>query len=104
MRERGIGCNDLDQTPVEQLDVDGEPPDTAPRKTLQHRVFQQSRGVLSGDFLGTELAANSEHLGQLFGCRRWPPSPQSLQGNAGLIAFRTPNTAPSWCVCGFARA
>jgi putative ABC transport system substrate-binding protein len=25
MRERGIGCNDLDQTLVEQLDVGGEP-------------------------------------------------------------------------------
>src|SRR5258708_29330497 len=72
MRERGICCNDLDQTLVEQLDVGGEPADTAARKTPQQRVFQQSRGILSGDFLGTELAANSEHLGQQFGCRRRP--------------------------------
>src|SRR4029450_7111417 len=48
MRERGIGCHDLDQTLVEQLDVGGEPCDTAPRKTLQHRVFQQSGGSLTG--------------------------------------------------------
>jgi hypothetical protein len=50
MRERGIGRNDLDQTLVEQLDVGGEPADTAARKTPQQRVFQQSRGILSGDF------------------------------------------------------
>src|SRR5262249_1326141 len=65
MRERGIGCNDLDQTLVQQLDVAGEPPDTAPRKTLQHRVFQQSGGILSGDFLSAELTANNEHLDEL---------------------------------------
>jgi hypothetical protein len=70
MRERGIGRNDLDQTPIEQLNVGGEPADTSARKTLQHRVFQQSRGILSGDFLGTELAANSEHLGQQFGMHK----------------------------------
>src|SRR5215469_15218583 len=32
MRERGIGRNDLDQTLVEQLNVGGEPADTAARK------------------------------------------------------------------------
>jgi hypothetical protein len=47
-------------------------PQSAARKTPQQRVFQQSRGILSGDFLGTELAANSEHLGHQFGCRRRP--------------------------------
>src|SRR6516165_2005643 len=45
---------------------------SAASKTPQQRVFQQSRGILSGDFLGTELAANSKHLGHQFGCRRRP--------------------------------
>jgi hypothetical protein len=62
----------LDQTLVEQLDVGGEPCDTAPRKTLQHQVFQQSGGILSGGFLSAELAANSEHLDELLRCRRRP--------------------------------
>ena len=70
MRERGIGADDLDQALVEQVDVGGEPSDTAARKTLQHRIFQQSGGILGGDLLGAELAANGEHLGQPFGCRR----------------------------------
>src|SRR6516225_9414166 len=41
-----------------------------PRKTLQHQVFQQSGGILSGGFLSAELAANSEHLDELLRCRR----------------------------------
>jgi protein-L-isoaspartate O-methyltransferase len=40
----------IPQTLVEQLDVGGEPADTAARKTPQQRVFPQSRGILSGDF------------------------------------------------------
>jgi hypothetical protein len=40
------------------------------RKTLQHRIFQQPGGILGSDFLGAELAANGEHLGQPFGCWR----------------------------------
>ena len=52
MRESGIGRNDLDQALVEQVDVGGEPSDAAARKTLQHRIFQQSGGILGGDFLG----------------------------------------------------
>ena len=72
MRERGIGSDDLDQVLIEHVDVGGEPSDATARKTLQHRIFQQSRGILGGNFLGAELAANGEHLGQPFGCRRLP--------------------------------
>jgi hypothetical protein len=81
MREHRIGRNDLDQTLVKELDVGSEPRDTAARKTLQHRVFQQSGGILGGDFLGTELAANSKHLGELLGCRRRP-----LRWSVGMMA------------------
>jgi hypothetical protein len=56
--KRGIACNDLDHALVEQLDVGGEPADAAARNPLQHRIFQQSRGILGSDFLGAELAAN----------------------------------------------
>ena len=55
-----------------QASVAGEPPDTAPRKTLQHRVFQQSGGILSGDFLSAELTANNQHLDKLLRYRRRP--------------------------------
>src|SRR5262249_62416179 len=65
-----IGCNDLDQALVKHLDVGGEPSDAAARKTLQHRIFEQSCGVLRGDFLCAELAADGEHFGEPFGCRR----------------------------------
>ena len=41
MGESRIGCNDLDQALVEQVDVGGKPSDAAARKTLQHRAFQQ---------------------------------------------------------------
>ena len=58
--------------PIEHVDIGGEPSDATARKTLQHRIFQQSRGILGGNFLGAELAANGEHLGQPFGCRRLP--------------------------------
>jgi hypothetical protein len=59
-------------TLVEQVDVGGEANNAAARKTLQHRIFQQSGGILSGDFLGAELTANGEHLGQPFGGRCLP--------------------------------
>src|SRR5438445_9264632 len=59
MGESRIGCNDLDQALVEQIDVGGKPSDSATRKTLQHRIFQQSRGILGGDFVITELAPDS---------------------------------------------
>src|SRR6266852_6187383 len=39
---------------------------------LQHRIFQQPGGILGGDFLGAELAANGEYLGQPFGGRCLP--------------------------------
>src|SRR5262249_16180851 len=61
-----------DQTLVEQLDVAGQPADRAPRKGVEHRVFQQSEGILSGDFLSAELTANNEHLDELLRCRRRP--------------------------------
>ena len=70
MRERRIGRDDLDQALVEHVDIGGEPSDAAARKTLQHRIFEQSRGILGGDFLGAELAANSKHLDQPFNRRR----------------------------------
>jgi hypothetical protein len=47
--DAGIGCNDLDQALIEQVDVGGQPSDAAGRKTLQHRIFQQSGGILDGD-------------------------------------------------------
>ena len=43
--------DDLDQALVEHVDIGGEPSDATARKTLQHRIFQQSRGILGGDFL-----------------------------------------------------
>ena len=72
MRERGIGSDDLDQVPIKHVNIGGEPSDATARTTLQHRIFQQSRGILGGNFLGAELAAHGEHLGQPFGCRRLP--------------------------------
>jgi hypothetical protein len=48
MSERGIGRNDLDHALVERVDVGGEPSDAAARKALQHRIFQQSGGILGG--------------------------------------------------------
>src|SRR5262252_8205750 len=36
MGESSIGCNDLDQALVEQVDVGGKPSDAAARKALQH--------------------------------------------------------------------
>src|SRR2546428_9969134 len=59
-----LGGNDLDHALVEQVDVGGEANNAAARKTPQHRIFQQSGGILGGNFLGAELAANGEHLGQ----------------------------------------
>src|SRR5262249_27045367 len=92
---RGIGRNDLDQTLVEQLDVGGEPADTATRKTPQQRVFQQSRGILSGDFLGTELAANSEHLGHQFGLRTFPSGIPSFSASSSGVGS-WPISLSSW--------
>src|SRR5262249_55869618 len=70
--ERGIVCNDLDHALVEQIDIASKSANPAPRKTPQHRIFQQSRSILGGNFLGTELTADSEHLGHLCGSRRRP--------------------------------
>ena len=64
MGEHGIGCDDLDQVLIEQLDVGRQPGDAAARKTLQHRIFQQSGGILGGDFLVAEVAPDGDHLGQ----------------------------------------
>jgi hypothetical protein len=64
MRKRSIGCDDLDQMLIEHLDVGDEPRDATARKPPQHRIFQQSRGILGGDFLGAELATDGEHLDQ----------------------------------------
>ena len=65
MGESSIGCNDLDEALVEQLDVGGKPGDAAARKTLQHRAFQQSGRILGGDLLLTELAPDGKHRGEL---------------------------------------
>ena len=48
MGERGIGFHDLDQVAVEHVDVGRQSCDATPRKPLQHRIFQQSGGILSG--------------------------------------------------------
>jgi hypothetical protein len=69
MGERGIDTDDLDQVPIEQVDVGGEPGDTTAGKTPQHRIFQQSGGILGSNFLGAELPTNGEHLDQPFGCQ-----------------------------------
>src|SRR6516165_6331240 len=42
------------------------------KKKPQHRIFQQSRSNLDGNFLGTELTEDSKHLGHLCGSRRRP--------------------------------
>src|SRR5262245_25018476 len=70
MGESRISCNDLDQALVKQVDVGGKPSDAAARKALQHRTFQQSRDILGGDFVITELAPDSKHRGELFDHRR----------------------------------
>src|SRR5215831_2867214 len=70
--ENGICCNYLEQALVQHLDVGGEPPDTSTRKTPQYCLFQQSGSILSGGFLGAELAADSKRLDQLLGGRRRP--------------------------------
>jgi hypothetical protein len=43
-----IGGNDLDHALVEQVDVGCEANNAAARKTLHHRIFQQSSGILGG--------------------------------------------------------
>jgi hypothetical protein len=58
------------QALIELPDVADEPRDAAARKTLQHRIFQQSGGILGSDFLLAELATNGDHLGELFDPRR----------------------------------
>ncbi len=45
-----------------------KPAAAATGKTQQHHIFQQSRSILGGDFLGAELTTDREHLGQPFGC------------------------------------
>ena len=82
VNERGIGRDDLDQVPIEQVDIGGEPSDAAAGKTLQHRIFQQSRGIFSGDFRVAELAAHGEDLGQPFDRRR-----VGCAGRVGMMAI-----------------
>jgi hypothetical protein len=66
MGERSIAFHDRGQVAVEHVDVGRKPCDATPRKPLQHRIFQQSRGILNGNFLDVELTANRQHLGQPF--------------------------------------
>jgi hypothetical protein len=66
MGKRGIGLHDRGQVAVEHVDVGRKPCDATPRKPLQHRIFQQSGGILNGNFLSVELTANRQHLGQPF--------------------------------------
>src|SRR5262252_6511117 len=66
MGESRIGCNDLDQALIKQVDVGGKPSDAAARKALQHHTFQQSGDILGSDFVITELAPDSQHRGELF--------------------------------------
>jgi hypothetical protein len=70
MGERCIGSHNLGQMAVEHVDIGCEPSDATARKPLQHCIFQQSGGILGGDFLGTELTAHGEHLSQPFDRRR----------------------------------
>ena len=58
MGERCIGSYNLGQMSVKHVDIGCEPSDATARKPLQHWIFQQSGGILGGDFLGAELAAN----------------------------------------------
>src|SRR5215472_6085686 len=58
--ERGIGSYDLDQGCVQHIDISFEPADTTTRKPQQHRVFQHRGGILGGNLLIAELAANSQ--------------------------------------------
>ena len=49
--EHGIACNDLDHALVEQIDIASKSANSTLRKTPQHRIFQQSGGILGSDFL-----------------------------------------------------
>src|SRR3974390_890697 len=70
--ERCITHDDLDQALVDFSDVGSKTRDAAPRKTLQHRIFQHSGGILGGDLRVAELAANGNHLREPFGRRPLP--------------------------------
>jgi hypothetical protein len=70
MGEGRISRNDLDQAAIERLDISREASDAAAGKTPQHRIFQQSAGILGGDFFSAEPAANSKYLRA--GPERWP--------------------------------
>ena len=82
MSECGIGHDDLDQASIKQVDIGGEPSDAAAGKTLQHRIFQQSGGIFSGDFRVAELAAHGKDLGQPFDRRR-----VRLRRSCGMMAM-----------------
>src|SRR6516225_9006140 len=69
--ERSITQHDLDQALIDFSDVGSKARDAAARKTLQHRIFQHSGGVLGGDLLVAKLAADGDHFCQPF--NRWRP-------------------------------
>src|SRR5262245_52623263 len=81
VRERRIGHNDLDQALIEHVDIGCEASDAATRKPLQHGIFEQSGGILGGDFLGAELAANGKHLDEPF--ERWGAWLRRASGHDG---------------------
>src|SRR5258708_6016486 len=68
-----------------RFDIGGWPGGTAGGKTPQHPIFPQSPGLL-GNFLGTELAANDEHLDQPFGAA-------GVCGCAGRVGMMATNEA-----------
>jgi hypothetical protein len=72
MYERGIGSHDLDQVCVKHIDISCEPADTTTTKPHQHCVFQHRGGVLGGNLLIAELAANSRHLSKSLNRQRVP--------------------------------
>jgi hypothetical protein len=68
--ERGIGSHDLDQVCVQHIDISCKPADTTTRKPQQDCVFQHRGGILGGNLLIAELAANSQHLIKSLRCAR----------------------------------
>ena len=72
MCERGIGSHDLDQASVQHLNISCQPADTTTRKPQQHCVLQHRGGILGSNLLISELAANTQNLGQPLNRRRRP--------------------------------
>jgi hypothetical protein len=57
---------------VQHIDISCEPADTTTRKLQQHCFFQHRGGVLGGNLVIAELAANSQHLSKSLNRQRVP--------------------------------